>query len=48
MRDATSRDAVVSWPLAGDPSIRWQVPRDLLGKPRRDWQGEQTRVAREG
>jgi hypothetical protein len=34
--------------LAGDPAIRWQVMRDLLGKPRDEWQREQARVGMEG
>ena len=45
---ATSPGPVTSWLLRGDPSIRWQAQRDLLGRPRREWVAEQARVAREG
>jgi hypothetical protein len=41
-------DPVANWLLAGDPSIRWQVLRDLLDRPAWQWQAEQARVAREG
>ena len=43
-------DAVetIRWLLEGDPAIRWQVQRDLLGKTRRSWQAERTRTATEG
>lgn len=41
-------DPVVSWLMAGDPSIRWQVMRDLLGAPRAAWQAERARVANHG
>ena len=46
--DIASRDTVVAWLLKGDPAIRWQVGRDLLGWPRREWGAEQARVAGEG
>ncbi len=35
----------IAWLLAGDPAIRWQVQRDLLGQP---YTQECARVAREG
>lgn len=38
----------ISWLLASDPSIRWQVMRDLLTKPRIEWQAERDRVADHG
>lgn len=41
-------DPVVGWLLEGDPAIRWQVLRDLLGQPAKCWQAEQARVASEG
>lgn len=41
-------DRTLAWLLAGDPSIRWQVHRDLLGSPERVWNRERNRVAREG
>jgi hypothetical protein len=43
-----AHDRVMTWLLAGDPSIRWQVMRDLLGAPARGWKAEQRRVAEEG
>jgi hypothetical protein len=36
---------VLEWLLDGDPAIRWQVLRDLLGAPDRQWRAEQERVA---
>jgi len=41
-------DLPVSWLLAGDPAIRWQVHRDLLGSPPGVAEDEQRRVATEG
>jgi hypothetical protein len=43
-----SRDAVVEWLLDTDPSLRWQVERDLVGAPPRVWQATRSRVATEG
>src|SRR5258708_7419399 len=40
--------AVVDWLLEGDPAIRWQVMRDLLGAPPARWQAEQRKVAGSG
>lgn len=48
MRDENS---VVEWLLdqeASDPSIRWQVMRDLLDAPEPVWTAERDRVASEG
>ena len=42
------REEVISWLLDGDPSIRWQVMRDLLGADEAKWSEEQLRVAGEG
>jgi hypothetical protein len=42
------RHEVVSWLLEGDPSIRWQVMRDLLDVDPAEWSREQQRVGREG
>lgn len=39
---------VVQWLLDSDPSIRWQVMRDLAGASERDVAGERARVATEG
>ncbi len=41
-------NAVITWLLEGDPAIRWQVRRDLLGEPERAWRAERARVATEG
>jgi hypothetical protein len=42
------RTAVINWLLAGDPSIRWQVMRDLVGAPETVVATERARVATEG
>lgn len=42
------RDSVASWLLDSDPSIRWQVMRDLTGEPEEVFSAERSRVAREG
>jgi len=38
----------ISWLLEGDPAIRWQTLRDLVGTPLRRFERERRRVAREG
>ena len=43
-----NRHPVVSWLLEGDPAIRWQVMRDLLGADPAEWSQEPQRVSREG
>ncbi len=40
--------AVLQWLLDSDPSIRWQVMRDLIGAPAEEVAAERTRVATEG
>jgi hypothetical protein len=42
------RTGVIKWLLDGDPSIRWQVLRDLEGAAEPVWRAEQDRVAGEG
>jgi hypothetical protein len=44
----TDTAETIGWLLAGDPAIRWQVQRDLLGKARRSWQAERARTVAEG
>jgi hypothetical protein len=44
---ATSGSAV-NWLLHSDPSVRWQVMRDLLDCPEPEWTAERARVATEG
>jgi hypothetical protein len=42
---------VIDWlldPEDSDPSIRWQVMRDLLDAPRAEWEAERARVETEG
>lgn len=39
---------VIDWLMEGDPAIRWQVQRDLLGEPPKVFEAEQARVAEEG
>ena len=38
----------MTWLLAGDPSIRWQVMRDLMENPESEWAAERSRVETEG
>jgi hypothetical protein len=40
--------AVLDWMLAGDPAVRWQVLRDVVGAPADEITAERARVAREG
>ena len=41
-------EPVTAWLLEGDPSIRWQVMRDLTGAPAAELAAERARVATEG
>lgn len=41
-------DELRDWLLTGDPSIGWQVQRDLLDLPESTWSATQRRVATEG
>ena len=40
--------AAIDWLLEGDPSVRWQVERDLLGREKSTWGRTRRGVAREG
>lgn len=42
------RLGTIDWLLAGDPSVAWQVQRDLLDLPESAWRPTRDRVAREG
>ena len=42
------REAVIHWLLDSDPSIRWQVMRDLMDESHEVVAGERSRVASEG
>src|SRR5215469_7675726 len=44
----TDSAQVIDWLLDSDPSIRWQVKRDLLNVPEPDWSAERARVETEG
>src|SRR5215813_11090418 len=39
---------VIQWLLDSDPSIRWQVMRDLISSPAEEVAAERARVAAEG
>ncbi|MEA3502573.1 MAG: hypothetical protein U9R47_07345 [Actinomycetota bacterium] len=41
-------DTVVDWLVAGDPSIRWQVERDLLDRTPATWEETQSQIGRTG
>lgn len=40
--------ALTDWLLDSDPSLRWQVERDLLGSPSETWEATRVRIATEG
>jgi hypothetical protein len=44
----TGRERAVEWLLDSDPSIRWQVMRDLIDAPAEEVAAERARVATEG
>jgi hypothetical protein len=47
----TATDPVIDWlldPQRSDPSIRWQVMRDLLDAPESEWQAARAEVETEG
>jgi hypothetical protein len=39
---------VIRWLLEGDPAIRWQTMRDILGAPMDEWKAEQARTLETG
>src|SRR5213594_3079091 len=41
-------DGAIDWLLDGDPAIRWQTLRDLVGAAERTVERERRRVARDG
>jgi hypothetical protein len=41
-------DPVVGWLFDIDPTLRWQVMRDLLGAPESAWRAERRKVETEG
>jgi hypothetical protein len=44
----TDSRSVIDWLLDTDPSIRWQVMRDLLDAPEPEWRAERAKVETEG
>jgi hypothetical protein len=48
MKASPPDHTVIDWLLAGDPSIRWQVHRDLLGSSERAVEKERRNVQTEG
>jgi hypothetical protein len=44
----TECEPAIDWLLQSDPSIRWQVMRDLLDAPASDWTAERSKVETEG
>src|SRR4051812_7124902 len=47
-RDTAASDPVLDWLLDADPSIRWQVMRELTDTPAEVVAAERARVASEG
>ncbi|MDR3691525.1 MAG: hypothetical protein P4L46_19250 [Fimbriimonas sp.] len=43
-----TNERTIAWLMEGDPSIRWQVMRDLLDLPADRWQSVRTRSAEDG
>ena len=44
----TYSGSVIDWLLDSDPSIRWQVMRDLLDAPESEWTAERAKMETEG
>lgn len=40
--------SVHTWLLEGDPAVRWQVMRDVLGRPESEWAAERALVETQG
>jgi hypothetical protein len=41
-------EALIPWLLDSDPTLRWQVQRDLLAEPPEVWEATRARIATEG
>jgi len=41
-------DEVIDWLMRGDPAIRWQAERDLMGAPPSVWEATRASIARDG
>src|SRR5882724_1390572 len=48
MSETSQPDETIPWLLAGDPSIRWQTLRDLLGAAESEVERERSRIAHDG
>ncbi len=48
MKTDIATKGVIDWLMEGDPAIRWQTMRDVLGRPATQWKREQRLVAKEG
>ncbi len=48
MATKKSDSPVIHWLLDSDPSIRWQVMRDLIGAPAEQVAAERAKIATEG
>ena len=44
----TTDDSLAAWLLDSDPTLRWQVERDLVGAPSEVWEATRARIAHEG
>ncbi|MAT38950.1 MAG: hypothetical protein CL946_05030 [Ectothiorhodospiraceae bacterium] len=47
-KDVSYKPGVVQWLQAGDPAIRWQVMRDILGEPKAAYEPVRTMIATSG
>ncbi|MGH3716547.1 MAG: hypothetical protein ACRDT4_24255 [Micromonosporaceae bacterium] len=43
-----AEEPVITWLLASDPALRWQVERDLACLSEQEWQATRSRVTSEG
>ncbi|QPE04496.1 squalene cyclase [Microbacterium schleiferi] len=43
-----NRDELEQWLLDSDPTLRWQVQRDLLGAPEQEWRETRASMAHDG
>ncbi len=43
-----NKETSIAWLMAGDPAVRWQTMRDLLGAPEVEWRAERNRMREEG
>ena len=44
----SARDSVIDWLMDGDPVIRWQTMRDLIGEREEAWQAERQHTVQDG